>query len=117
MAPTTGTLYVHIEADPNPGEITLQVQKHSGEVLGQATLSSGDVYDHQFTGLPLGPQEWYVVVLSWPRGDFHNIAADGITKIACGYPATANNEVKAWQASGSGVVAQIPALMNLPQAG
>lgn len=111
-APATGTLYVHMVGDANPGKVHIVVRKASGTKLDQTDITSGQIYDKQFPNLTTGPQEWYVVELSWPASDFHNMSDSSGNIVATGVPATANNRVNSWQVAGTGVNAQVPALMR-----
>jgi hypothetical protein len=115
---TTGTLYVHLVGDPNPGQVEVIVRKQGGEILDQTTLTTGKVYDKQFVNIPLGPQEWYDVEIQWEsdRAAYHNFGSDGINTIATGFPATSNNTARSWQVTGLGARGRFPVLMNLPQA-
>lgn len=110
--PATGTLYVHFVGDSNPGTIHLEVRKHSGALLAATDLAQGQTWDKTFPGLTLGPQEWYVVAISWPSSDFHNIGDSNGNIVASGTPATANNRLTAWQVSGNNVNARVPILMR-----
>jgi len=102
----SGTLYIDISNDTNPGEIKVEVRQVSSSTdLYTATVPSGGKTGPQVFSVEPGN---YVVTISWPHDESHVIGNAFNSDIATCNPPTAKCALHSWLVRGSGASASFP---------